>query len=402
MRGQRILERRFPGLTADMISRGAHMIDMGQELAVLGYHGWQTHYEAGHTILTFTRPLLDWCVRRRLSEKEQIRIMHGCEVTGLVSYPIHNGITGVTCRSRGVAAGDNQSLQADFVVDASGRFSRTPDWLEKLGHGRPHESVVNAFLGYSSRLYEIPTSFQTDWKALLLLGNPPDETRGGVLLPVEGEHWLVTLAGMNEDYPPADEAGFLEFARTLRSNKLYDAIRGARPLSPIVGYRATENRLRHYELLDPWPEHLVVLGDAVCAFNPIYGQGTTIAALGAEILNEWLVDYDAPAGYSAGMARQFQRILAKVNKLPWLMAIGDDFRWPKTEGERPDFFVGAAHKYLDEVIALATESHMVAATFAQVAHLIKSPFALFHPRIVSRVLVHAIGRRMVIRRGVVK
>jgi 2-polyprenyl-6-methoxyphenol hydroxylase-like FAD-dependent oxidoreductase len=392
MRGQYILECQFPGLTADLIDEGAHAVDMGQELAVLGYHGWQTRYEAGYIILTFTRPLLDWYVRCRLAQNNHIKIMDGCEVTGLMSRPNFSGITGITYRSRDAGAKDIQTLQADLIVDASGRFSRTPDWLEELGYGRPRESVVNSFLGYSSRLYESPTSFQTDWKALLLLGNPPGETRGGVLLPVEKGRWLITLAGVGKDYPPTGEDGFLEFAHTLRSDKLYHAIRDARPLSPIVGYRATENRLRHYETMADWPEQFVVLGDAVCAFNPIYGQGISIAALGVEILDECLVEQKTPDGFATGLTRQFQHTLARANKVPWLMATGDDFRWSKTEGKRPGFFTDIMYRYLDEVVALATESNVVAATFAQVAHLIKSPYALFHPRISFRVLARIVSK----------
>src|SRR5262249_16773550 len=149
---------------------------------------------------------------------------------------------------------------------------------------------------------------------------PPEITRGGVLFPTESNQWLLTLAGLGKDYPPTDEAGFLEFARSLRSPLFYDALRHARPLSAISGFRATENSSRRYEKMDPWPEGLIVLGDAACTFNPVYAQGMTVAALAAETLEQCLERPKRKSRVGDGFSREFQKRLAAVYRPPWLLA----------------------------------------------------------------------------------
>jgi len=175
-----------------------------------------------------------------------------------------------------------------------------------------------------------------------------------VIFPLEQGRWIVTLTGAARDYPPTDDAGFLAFARSLRSPLLYEAIVAARPLTPVSGYRRTENRLRHYERLRRWPRGFVALGDAVCAFNPVYGQGLTAAALAAAVLDRALRDdnghREMTVGVAAGAhdhtARRFQRALARANAAPWLMATGEDFRWPATEGRRRTVATRLAHRCL--------------------------------------------------------
>lgn len=385
LRGKQILEHLFPGLNGELIDNGAEVIKMGDELAVLTYYGWRVKHTGGLTLLTFTQPLLEWCIRRRLTKITAVRTIEGCRVTGLITGEGHR-VTGIHGRFPNEPQRE-QALNGELVVDASGRFSRTPEWLTTLGYERPEETIVDPFLGYASRLYEIPDGFgmsSSEWKALLLLGKPPDHPRGGVLLPVEGNRWHVTLVGIGKDYPPNDETGFLEFARTLRSSVLYDVIKKARPLSPVSGYRATNNRRRYYETLSRWPQGYIVLGDALCAFNPIYAQGMSVAALEVMILDQCLSEHPGYRDKKTGMARRFHREVAKVIETPWLMATNDDVRWPATEGGPSGLTTHLTHRYLDAVIALATEYPEVDHLYAQVAHLIEPAHMLFHPRIALR------------------
>ena len=155
---------------------------------------------------------------------------------------------------------------------------------------------------------------------------PPEHPRVGVLLPIEGGLWHVTLGGGDRSYPPTDEHGFLEFARTLRTMALYDAIRSAEPCSPIYG---RDRRKIVGAISNPWmPEGFVVTGDAACAFNPVYGQGMTTAALAAETLAASLEAISRRTGlpHGAGFSRHFQRTLAHANRAPWMLAIGEDLR----------------------------------------------------------------------------
>src|SRR5262249_31158827 len=179
-------------------------------------------------------------------------------------------VPGVRLRPRRAAEGvdlGGEALAADLVVAADGRHSRLPEWLSELGYEPPEVTVVNSFHGYASRSYRRPVGFAPDWKALYIQQAPPSDPRGGIVQPVEGGRWMVSSSGGAGHSPPTDDAGSLAFAGSLRSPALYAALAAAEPLTPVVSQRATENRLRHYDRLGRFPDWVVAVGDAVCAFN---------------------------------------------------------------------------------------------------------------------------------------
>jgi len=395
-RGRLILEQFFPGLQDAMVAAGVPVLDMAGDAAWLTPAGWGLRFPSDLTMLASTRDFLDWNVRRRLAGFAGVGFLQEVEVTRLLPNAEGSGVAGVAIHFRNPAGGDDPqdcSLDADLVVDASGRGSRAPQWLASLGYAPPAETVINGFLGYASRLYQPPTGFKADWKCLYIQAAPPNRTRGGLLFPVEGGRWLVTLSGGGRDYPPTDEAGFVEFARSLASPLLYDAIKDAAPLSPIHSYRATENRLRHYERLPRWPDNFMVLGDAACAFNPVYGQGMTIVALGVKKLDEILrmrneasrTDGRLAGVGLAGIARRFQQEVAKVNIAPWLLATGEDFRYRETVGGSPTLATRLMHRYMDQVVRLSTKNREVRRQFMEIFHMLKPPSAMFHPLVLRRV-----------------
>jgi 2-polyprenyl-6-methoxyphenol hydroxylase-like FAD-dependent oxidoreductase len=290
-------------------------------------------------------------------------------------------ITGVEVRP--LAAEGTGVIEADLIVDASGRQSRAPQWLGELGYPAPQESVISAFTGYASRIVaRLP---DRPWAGLLMQPLPPHHRRGGVVWPLDHSRWMVTLSGAGRDYPPTDEAGFRAFAQSLRHPLLYETLKVAEPLSPIVGSRSTENRLRHYERLAAQPEGFILLGDAVCALNPIYGQGMSAAALGAVKLDQTLREFGRreSGGELTGFARRFQRELARVNKPIWLLATGEDFRYPEAVGGQRDFFTTLTHHYIDRLIRRANHDNRVYQRVVEVMHLLKPPAALAAPRILA-------------------
>jgi 2-polyprenyl-6-methoxyphenol hydroxylase-like FAD-dependent oxidoreductase len=193
----------------------------------------------------------------------------------------------------------------------------------------------------------------------------------------------VTLTGGDGHYPATDEAGFLDGARTLRSPDLYEAIRDAEPIGPIASYRATENRLRHYERARRWPEGLVALGDAVCALNPVYGQGMTTAALGAEVLDRCLRRSRAPQDIRPGTSLMFQRELARTIAAAWLLATGSDYRFRRTEGPPRRRSTRMMHRYVDALTQLSTRNARVRLRLLEVFHLLHPPAALFGPGVLG-------------------
>jgi 2-polyprenyl-6-methoxyphenol hydroxylase-like FAD-dependent oxidoreductase len=393
-RGAELLERLFPGLEADVRAAGAHCLQWPRDVMWLLPAGWCTRFDSGIKVLSCSRGLLEWSVRRRLACRDTVSFLDASEVTGLVPCPGGGAVAGVQLRSRrggSGAAAPVATLPASLVVDASGRDSQAPRWLAALGYPAPRETRIDALAGYASRCYARPSHHRGDWKALFLQARPPTSTRLGLIFPIEGDRWLVSLQGMGSDYPPTGEAGFLEFARGLRSPLLYDAIKDAEPLSPIHGYRSIANQWRHYEGLRRQPESFVVLGDAACAFNPIYGQGMATAALAAAALQRSLEEQRLRQrdGSLTGLASRCQQRVARGCSAAWLLATSEDLRYPTTRGARPDLTTRLLHRYLNRVIEAATVHPAVNRAFLDVVNLISPPTSLFRPSVLLPALAGA-------------
>src|SRR5262245_7249440 len=291
VRGRRELEHLFPGFEATMKARGALEMDFGLEWAALRQHGWDRRMSTGMTALFASRVLIETVVREQVRAHLNVTVLERTEVTRLAAAA--DRVNGVGLRARD--GGETRTLATDLVVDASGRASHAPAWLEMLGLPPPPQTVVDSFCGYSTRWYQAPPPERWPrkwwWKGIWIdpeLDGPTDGLIGGVLSPVEDERWIVTLAGVARNYPPSDEGGFAAALDRLRSPILAQAVRLAEPISPVYCNRAMANRFRHYER---WPARLagfLAVGDAVSAFNPVYGQGMTTAAVSARILADTL------------------------------------------------------------------------------------------------------------------
>jgi 2-polyprenyl-6-methoxyphenol hydroxylase-like FAD-dependent oxidoreductase len=390
MRGRMISDRLFPGLSEELEEAGAVPLDSANDFEWLTPAGFAPRFHSGLPLLMCSRDLLEWTMRQRVAALPQVSFLQGTDVTGLLSTPDGKGVAAVKLRSRDRrrSARSEETLHTDLVVDASGRNSNASKWLEALGYAPPEETYINSHLGYASRVYRRPQQFDGDWKGLNAQATPPEVTRGGVLLPLEGDRWMATLSGVGGDYPPTDEEGFMEFARSLRTPMLYEAIKDAEPISAISGYRDTENRRRHYEKLARQPDNFLVTGDAACAFNPVYAQGMTTAALGAEVLEECLRESD----YLAGLSKRFQKRLAKATAGSWLLATGEDFRVQGVEGGKASFATRLTHRYMDQVLALSLHDIEVRRTFLEVFGMLKPPTALFGPSVVIKLLRGATRR----------
>ena len=236
-------------------------------------------------------------------------------------------------------------------------------------------------VGYASRVYHRPHNAPHVWKVMGIYPWPLEMKRIGYIFPIEGNAWMVTLSGCLHDHPPADEAGFLEFARKLGRPDVYEAIKDAEPLSPIAIHKFPANRRRHYERLSHLPDGLVVLGDAACSFNPVYGQGVTVAALEASTLRACLDRHlSSHAGNMVGFPHRFQKALASVVEAPWLFATSEDFHARATIcsiGVR----IGMLQGYTQRVCRLMATDPFTTQSFYEVLNMLKPPTALFHPRI---------------------
>ncbi len=334
LRGQEILEQHFPGLTDELLAQGALSIDASREVAFYVAGNWRTPTRHADTMaIAMSRPLLETTIYRRVMANPRIQIKHAHEVLGLSTDVNRQRVTGLVVHNRAGSPSAQSRLTADVVVDASGRQSSAPLWLQRLGYVPPAELTVNAFVGYSTRIYQMPADFAEGWKAMYIRPTVATGARGGMILPVEGNRWFVALLGANGDYPPTDEASYLKFARSLPTPKLFEAIQHAEPLTNPIGYRRTASRLRRYDQLPRYLEGLLVMGDAACVFNPVHAQGITAAAIGSLALNDSLQAHfghhtaDEVTGLAVAFQKQLHRSLASL----WQTTANDDRRWPATE-----------------------------------------------------------------------
>lgn len=373
-KGYRILAELFPGIDDELLQAGALPLDWAREFYRYSHGGWNAIATTPSDIVSITcsRPLLEWSIRRRLAQLSNVNFIDGKRVTGLLGD--RTSITGVYLQS--------SKFPAAFVVDASGRRSQTPKWLQSQGFTPPPETIVNPLLGYATRRYRFLN--QTEWKVMLVSHSPPDNPRLGYLAQIENGEWIATLGGYGRDYPPLDDQAFLEFARSLASPKFYEAIKDAEPVSPIYAHRATANRLRHYDKIE-LPHNLIVLGDAVCALCPVYGQGMSVSALSAIVLRDWLEkEYKSSLGLLNSST--FQKQLAKSNLLHWSLATTQDSQFPTTQGRREVSSGGLLNWYATRLLQLTNRDAQTHTQLLQIVNLVRSPLQLYHPKVIFRVV----------------
>jgi 2-polyprenyl-6-methoxyphenol hydroxylase-like FAD-dependent oxidoreductase len=370
--GQQILAELFPGLREQLIELGAER-GFGRYFSGGGY---LCQVKRGPGAIYVSRLLLETEVRARVLAMPNVRLRQRCAVAGLVGAADNSRVCGVRLTDREQGEGI-ETLNADLVVDASGRGSRLDDWLKELGYPAPEVEVVEVGMGYASRSYRRePHHLNGD----LVLNVAPTSTnkRASALLAQEGERWLVTLAGYFGNHPPTDEAGFLAFAKSLPTQEIYETIRTATPLSAIVSYKFPSNQRRRYERLARFPDGLVAIGDAVCSFTPIYGQGMSVAAMEALELRKCLTEG------LAGLGLRFFRRIEKVVDVPWSITVGNDRRLTESKptGSLGKRFI---NWYMDRLMVAARTDPEVAWAFMQVASLLKPPPSVLHPKIAWRV-----------------
>jgi 2-polyprenyl-6-methoxyphenol hydroxylase-like FAD-dependent oxidoreductase len=375
-RGREILDELFPGFTETLTADGAVGCD------ILGDLRWQL---SGHQLrkaaiglpaLFASRPFLEGHVRAMVRRLPGVRILEHHSICGLTATPDRRAITGVEVRP--AHGGEPTRIAASLVVDATGRGSRTPVWLGELGYQRPAQDRVEIGLGYATRTYRLRPGAMNGDQMILTAGTPANP-RTGVLAVTEGSRHMLTIAGIRGDHPPTDPAGFDAFVATLPTADIAAAIEGAQPVDDPVPFRFPASVRNRYERLSRFPARLLVIGDAICSFNPVYGQGMTVAATQALTLRRLLARHAVPD------ARQYFRAIAAAIDVPWDIAVGADLAFPQVPGPRP-VRVRLVNTYLPRLHAAAARDDVLAAALVRVIGLKDRPPTLLRPDRVLRVL----------------
>lgn len=375
--GFRVMDRYFPAMMAELEAAGAPRGDVVGDFLWYQYGAWKLRHNADLGGILVSRPCLERAVRARVKAIPTIRTLEDYDALRPVYDAAAARVTGLAVRCRADRA--ESVIPADLVVDASGRGSQAPRWLEEWGFGRPPETVVKVDVGYSTRVFERQKGEFQDSMGGIIAGTAPESTRYAAVLAAEGSRWVITLAGMLGDYPPTDPAAWIEWASTLPVPDVYNLVTHARPLSDVVSYRFPANQRRHYERMKRWPAGFLVIGDAICSFNPIYGQGMSAAALEAQALGDCLAAGDAD------LSSRFLKQAGRIADIPWVVATGEDFRYPQVEGKRPPGY-GIISRYMAKVHAVATRDKVVCRRFFEVANLLAAPTAVMAPGIARRVI----------------
>jgi len=375
--GSDTLERLFPGLTVALTECGALSGDLAQDCRWFLAGACFARAASGMRGLLLSRPLLESVVRLRVGALPNVQIHEQALVESLVANGQRSRVTGVVVGGR--------EFLADLVVDATGRASRSPQWLQNIGYQAPVEDIVHVALSYTTRLFERRQQDLAGDVAAVIPATPSGK-RGGVMLAQERNQWTVTLIAHFGKSAPEELPGFVEYARTLPAPYIYDVIRNAAPLGEAATARISASVRRRYERLKRFPAGYLVTGDAICSFNPVYGQGMSVAALEAVELQ------NALATNPVSPARDFFRRAARVVDTPWQIAVGNDLRMPETVGKRT-LRGRIANFYVSRVHQAAHRDPAVGIGFLQVSNLLAAPGSLIRPRIWHRVLRSSLSRR---------
>jgi 2-polyprenyl-6-methoxyphenol hydroxylase-like FAD-dependent oxidoreductase len=373
-RGRDVIESLFPGVSRELVALGAIEVDYLNDMI------WVSD---GHAIcpgpssisgLLVSRPVLESHLRARLLQSANVDLLSGVCVTRLMTDASHDRVLGVVCGPE-----DEQKIMADLVIDASGRGSSTPKWLRAMNYTPPREEKIEVGITYTTCTFRRnPEDLGGKVGAVVAASGPG--WRCAALLAQEGNRWIASIGGYFGDQAPADRDGFLAFAKTLPIPEIHEVLAQAEQLTPFVRYSFPASLRRHYEGLRRFPEGYLVVGDALCSFNPIYGQGMTLAALEAEALRECLTKQRhrlAPAFFPAASA---------LIDVPWDIVVGNDLRNPRVEARR-DLRHRLVNWYFDRVKRRLPLDLVVSTAFLSVSNMKAHPSTLLSPHILRRVFV---------------
>lgn len=371
--GQKALDDLCPGLLASLDERGAVGADAGKNFRWYMSGEWRPVFESGRHVRLQTRSLLETCLREKVAAKN-VELRFGAKVDA----PIHRDGQVV-----GVRLEDGSELESELVVDTMGRGTKTPTWLEEWGYRRPPRQAVRVDLAYCSGLFEVREGLFPGVSAFLIGAQPPRLKRGAAAFKVEDGRWMITLFGYHGDHAPLEFEDFCEWAKTAACEEVHHLLDGATLHGKLRRFKYPQQLRSRYDKLRSFPGRYLVLGDAVCSFDPVFGQGMSVAAREAMILGE-LIDKQG-----VGVRhRSFQNAIARVIDDPWQMATTEAYNWPETTGWKP-----AGAKLLQRFTARlhekAAEDPELYDAFLDVVHLNERPASLFKPRVLRRVMFGA-------------
>lgn len=388
-KGELALEHLFPNIIPELEQKGAVRLNFTRDINWHHYNVWKARFHGVMTCLSVSRPCLEFTVRERVEKISNIRISYDSVVTNYQLNPENTQIIGVNVKD---SKGEDTFLDTNLLVDASGANSQTPKWLEASGLQVPEEEHNDLPLAYTTRLYqmkdEVKDSTDKKRKAWLIYNDPPRTKCISGMFPIEDNKYVVTVAGYSDEKPGRDESDFHKSLDSFEQKDIVNQLKDAEPISEMRHYKLHKERRYHYQKLRNMPEGLLVMGDAFCRFDPIFGQGMSAATQAAVLLDECLkrtLVHNDNNGSINGLARLYHNKLSKLVDNPWLVTQIERFRYAETTGPKP-LLLPILQWYVGHVFKLCESNENVYARFLDVMHLIKGPYSLLHPSVLFAVL----------------
>ena len=380
--GHRALEELFPSLDNDFMRAGAVPLQVNQDLREELPDGRPIpQRDLGLTCFALTHPRIEYALRQRLAEQPNIIVQDSTRVVEVLAEPSGRRIKAVRCED--VKYNRSQIVPADLVVDASGRGQLTVTYLKSTGRAF-QQTEIDIDIKYSTAVLDIPDDVSRDWKAVVTHNKAPHLSRRAVLLPIEGNRWLMTALGYRDDHPPTEWNEILSFLQHLTTRTIYDAVSKIRPKDNVVCFGLPASVWRRFERVPDFPDNLLPIGDAVARFNPAYGQGMTVAAKEATLLRRILAAHASAPDPLSGLSRAFLTEAASFIETPWSMAALPDLAFPEVRGERPaDLNRSLAFQHA--LMRLSLHDREVQRLRSEVWHMLRPPSALRAPGVASLV-----------------
>jgi 2-polyprenyl-6-methoxyphenol hydroxylase-like FAD-dependent oxidoreductase len=370
----------FPDFDKDLEAAGAvkSRVGLDQDLELPGFDPFP-HHDIGSVLYTMSRPLLDFLVARRVLSVPNIRVQDRCRVTKIESSSERTGWS-VRCENAG---GHQESLPADLVIDASGRGALTLAVLDSLGYPLPEETSVGVDIQYATMTFASSRQTQNA-NVTITLPDGTSDTKSGCVVKIEGNKWMAVIGERHRPPPSARVEDFLDFAERLRTPTIYEIIRNAQPIDQVHRFSFPESRWRHFEHYPTFPNGILPIGDAICRFNPIYGQGMAVAAKEAVLLKGLLAVRQRSQYVTTGLAETFFAEAEPWIGAAWSASTTPDFVHPETRGERPPDFERSL-RFMSAIYRIAARDAQVYRTLTLVRHLMALPTALHEPDLIRRV-----------------
>jgi 2-polyprenyl-6-methoxyphenol hydroxylase-like FAD-dependent oxidoreductase len=388
--GQRAFGELFPGFDRDLARVGAVPYRLGLDVRDErpGYNPFPRR-NLGWVCYAMSRALIEHTTRARVKQLSNVVLLDQCRVLSLLAAD-DGSVEGVECEGIG---GVRKRLQADLVIDASARGSLTFELLKETGHPQPSQTSIGIDIQYATAVLAIPET--PEWKVAFVHPDGRQTHKGGLMFQIEKDRWIAVVGELHGSPPPDDFAGFLAATQQLRTSTIYDVVRRARPTEKIHRFALPDNTWRHYERLTDFPRGLLPIGDAICRFNPIYGQGMTVAAMEARILRSLLRMRSHTRDPLAALGQAFFASARPLIEAAWSMSAIPDLVHPKTRGERPDDLQDML-EFGAGLLRLAAADPEIHKRMIRVRHLMDPPSVLRTPDVMRRVEMEMADARYVL------